>query len=335
MMTSRRSFLAGAGAAALATTLAACSQDVPSVPTATGTSTPLPVLDSDRLTEALTRIHQGIKQADASKDANALASYLTGPAERVRQKEYAVATGVGDDSLVHVLPDTTQAGAVGLTKDFPRTAMTITEKDPSIGVPYLYVLDQGTARDNMRMWAWIRLFAGAKVPATATALKGSEQIDADSTGLVATPAEVLASYVDALNDPNGANGKAFTDDPVRQRVAADRAVDVTAAGSITVTASAGTDGFRGVRTTDGGAIVVTTLSFNTVYSRTVAGGTLNVAGSAASLLGDPAVRGSVTITTDVMIAFSVPAQGSGKTASALGGDLVLAAATRDDSTSPG
>ena len=41
MMTSRRSFLAGAGAAALATTLAACSQDVPSVPTATGTSTPL------------------------------------------------------------------------------------------------------------------------------------------------------------------------------------------------------------------------------------------------------------------------------------------------------
>ena len=209
MMTSRRSFLAGAGAAALATTLAACSQDVPSVPTATGTSTPLPVLDSDRLTEALTRIHQGIKQADASKDANALAGYLTGPAERVRQKEYAVATAVGDDSLVHVLPDTTQAGAVGLTKDFPRTAMTITEKDPSIGVPYLYVLDQGTARDNMRMWAWIRLFAGAKVPATATALKGSEQIDADSTGLVATPAEVLASYVDALNDPNGANGKAF------------------------------------------------------------------------------------------------------------------------------
>jgi len=224
---------------------------------------------------------------------------------------------------------------VGLTAGFPRAALTITEPVSDTEPPYLLVLSQDTARDSFELWSWARLFAGVEVPATSTASVGSEQVDADSTGLVATPQEALAAYIELLNNPEGDNSLGFADDSLRQRVASERGVDLSGMGTVSVTATAGQDGFKGLRTTEGGALVATTLSFATIYTKTVAGSTLNVGGNVGKLLGgDTEVRGAVTASYDVMIAFSIPSAEAGGSAVVLGADLVLASASRDDAAAP-
>lgn len=65
-------------------------------------------------------------------------------------------------------------------------------------------------------------------------------------------------------------------------MASERGVDLSGMGTVSVTATAGQDGFKGLRTTEGGALVATTLSFATIYTKTVAGSTLNVGGTSAS-----------------------------------------------------
>ncbi|WP_172119631.1 hypothetical protein [Actinomyces faecalis] len=334
-MTTRRHFLLGAVTTAAAATLAACSQEVPATPSVTSSATPRPVLDADRLTVVLERIGKGLSAADSARNGEALAGYLTGPAARVRTAEYAVAQAAEDESLIHTFSATSQAGAVGLTTGFPRAALTITEPVSDSEPPYLLVLSQETARDSFELWAWARLFAGVEVPATSTASVGSEQAEADSEGLVATPEEVLAAYIELLNNPEGDNSLGFADDSLRQRVASERGVDLSGMGTVSVTATAGSDGFKGLRTTEGGALVATTLSFTTTYTKTVAGSTLNVGGNVGKLLGgDTEVRGTVTASYDVMIAFSVPSAEAGGEVVALGADLVLASAARDDAAAP-
>ena len=336
MRTTRRTFMGAASAALGGAFLAACSQDVPQVDTPTSSATAVPVLDSQRLATVLARIQKGLEAADSAKSSDDLVGYLTGPAARIRGESYTLATASSNDSVIDPLTTTSQAEAVGLTTSFPRTALTVTEGTDTSNVPYLLALTEETARDPYEMWGWAQLFNGVEVPSTATPSVGSAQVGADTTGLIATPEETLAAYVDALNDPSDANGTAFADDALRQRVAAERSPDVSTAGEITVTASAGSDGFRGLLTTDGGAIVMTTLGFDTTYKLTVAGAGMTVSAQIASLLsGDAAVRGTVTATYDIMIAFSIPPKGGDAAVSTvLGATLVLAGATRDDSQAP-
>lgn len=333
MMTSRRTFI-GATSALAASFLAGCSQEAPHVSAPQVSDGPNPVLDSDRLLVVLERIQQGIDTADASKDATALEGYLTGPAARVRGELYDLATKVGDDTRVRALSTTSQASAVGLTTGFPRVAITVTEGTETTNVPLLLALTQEDARSDYELWGWVQVFGGATVPKTASAAVGSEQVDAEDPSLVATPQAVLDAYVDALNNPEGDNGTAFADDPLRQQVARDRAVDVAAAGEVSVSATAGADGFQGLATSEGGAVVLTSLSFTTTFKKTVAGSKLTLSGDIGTLLGDnPEVAGTVSATYDTMVAFHIPAAG-GDQPTVLGAEVVLAKVERDDSQAP-
>ncbi|MDO4243667.1 MAG: hypothetical protein Q4C85_07905 [Actinomyces sp.] len=335
MMTSRRALLTGAAATAVAAALAACSNEVPATSAATTSPSAQPVLDSERLTAILERIQKGMDAADAEKSTDALKGYLVGPASRVRGEQYTIATATGDDTRVHTFTTTPKAGTVGLTAEFPRTAMAVTEVAEGDSVEYLLALTQDSARDDFQLWGWARLFAGVVVPATAAPSVGAEQVDADAAGLVATPQEVLDRYVDALNNPEGDNGKAFADDLLRQTVANARATDFSGMGEASVTATAGADGFKGLRTADGGALVMTTLRYDRVYKNTVAGSTISVDDAAGALMGDnKTVVGTVTTSYDVIIAFSIPPEGSDTNAVALGMDSVIAGVTRDDSQAP-
>ena len=128
---------------------------------------------------------------------------------------------------------------------------------------------------------------------------------------------------------------AFVDDTLRQRIAAERAIDLGGMGTVTVTAAAGSDGFKGLRTTANGALVMTTVTFSTVYRNTVARSTITVGGTVAKMLGDNAsVVGTVTVTYDAMVAFSIPSASEGGQSTVIGLDLVPAKAERDDSQAP-
>ena len=88
--------------------------------------------------------------------------------------------------------------------------------------------------------------AQASIPVlTKQSAQRAKQVTAESTGLVATPKAVLDSYVDALNHPDGENGKAFPDDSLRRKVHDARTTDLSNYGEVTVTAVPGQDGFQG------------------------------------------------------------------------------------------
>ncbi|AYD89444.1 hypothetical protein D5R93_04085 [Actinomyces lilanjuaniae] len=335
MSTSRRALLTGGAASAVALALAACGQDQPAVtPEVTESAVAESVLSAERLTEVLERIKKGMDAADKEKNPDLLSGYVNGPGVRVRQAQYSLATATEDDSQVHVLPATTsQTSSAGVTLDFPRVAINVTDASDDVA-PYLMALQQDTARDNFQLWAWVQLFAGAEVPPIASLAGGSEQVVADSDGLVSTPQEVLDSYVGALNDPDGEDGKAWADDALRQKVEADRAIDLGEVGEVSVSASAGSDGFLGLRTDDEGAIVVTTLSYTTTLRRTVDGSEVTLQGPVASMVEDPSVIGTVTATYEAVVAFAIPVEGSDSSPVALGAEAVLAKVERDDDQAP-
>ena len=336
-MSTRRVFLSGAVAAAVGAALAACTEVEQDLPTPSAIATPSahPALTADKLTTILERIQTGLNAADADKSPDSLVGYLTGPAARVRAEEYAIAQATGDDKFVHTFITTSHAGVAGLTTDFPRTALVVTEPAAEGEAPYLLILTQDDARNPYQMWGWARLSGQSQVPTTSTTVVGSESVSADATGLVATPQEVLDAYIDALNNPTGENGTAFADDTLRQRIAAERAIDLGGMGTVTVTAAAGSDGFKGLRTTANGALAMTTVTFSTVYRNTVARSTITVGGTVAKMLGDNAsVVGTVTVTYDAMVAFSIPSASEGGQSTVIGLDLVPAKAERDDSQAP-
>lgn len=334
-MSTRRVFLSGAVAAAVGAALAACTEQGIPTPSVTATPSAHPALTADKLTAILERIQTGLNAADASKSPDSLTGYLIGPAARVRAEEYTIAQAAGDDKFVHTFITTSQAGVAGLTADFPRTALVVTEPAAEGEPPYLLILTQDDARSSYQMWGWARLSGRSQVPTTSTTVVGSESASADATGLVATPQEVLDAYIDALNNPTGENGTAFADDTLRQRIAAERAIDLGGMGTVTVTAAAGSDGFKGLRTTANGALVMTTVTFSTVYRNTVARSTITVGGTVAKMLGGNAsVVGTVTVTYDAMVAFSIPSASEGGQSTVIGLELVPAKAERDDSQAP-
>ena len=338
MKPTRRALLSAGGASALALSLAACSKSQPKTAQTQASGTPIaePVLNDKQLSEILQRVQTGLATADKEKNADKLKEVMTGPAARIRAAEYATASASGNNDFIHPMTTTIQGGGVGQTVGFPRNAAVASESDKSVSI---ISLEQGSARDHFKVWAWVQGFSEKKnIPVlTKQSAQRAKQVTADSTGLVSTPKAALDAYVDALNHPDGENGKAFPDDLLRQKVQAARTTNLSSLGEVTVTATAGKDGFQGLQMEegDGGALVFTTLTYTVVYKRTVDGSDLTLQGDVAALMGgNQKIVGTVTATYDSMVAFSIPKEGSKDKVAVLGAETALMKVDRDDSKTP-
>ena len=337
MMSTRRAFLSAGGASALALSLAACSKSQPKTAQTQASGTPIaePVLNDKQLSEILQRVQTGLATADKEKNADKLKEVMSGPAARIRAAEYATASASGNNDFIHPMTTTIQGGGVGQTVGFPRNAAAASEG----ASPSLISLEQNSARDQFKVWAWVQGFSEKKnIPVlTKQSAQRAKQVTADSTGLVSTPKAALDAYIDALNHPDGENGKAFPDDLLRQKVQAARTTNLSSLGEVTVTATAGQDGFQGLQMEegDGGALVFTTLTYTVVYKRTVDGSDLTLQGDVAALMGgNQKIVGTVTATYDSMVAFSIPKEGSKDKVAVLGAETALIKVDRDDSKTP-
>jgi len=337
MKSTRRAFLSAGGASALALSLAACSKSQPKTSQTQASGTPIaePVLNDKQLSEILQRVQTGLATADKEKNADKLKEIMSGPAARIRAAEYATASASGNNELIHPVTTTIQGGGVGQTVGFPRNAAAASEG----ASPSILSLEQNSARDQFKVWAWVQGFSEQKnIPVlTKQSAQRAKQVTADSTGLVATPKAILDAYVDALNNPEGENGKAFPDDLLRQKIQAARTTNLSSLGEVTVTAAPGQDGFQGLQLEegDGGALVFTTLTYTVVYKRTVDGSDLTLQGDVAALMGDnQKIVGTVTATYDSMVAFAIPKEGSGEKAAILGAETALIKVDRDASQTP-
>ena len=337
MKSTRRAFLSAGGASALALSLAACSKSQPKTSQTQASGTPIaePVLNDKQLSEILQRVQTGLATADKEKNADKLKEIMSGPAARIRAAEYATASASGNNELIHPVTTTIQGGGVGQTVGFPRNAAAASEG----ASPSILSLEQNSARDQFKVWAWVQGFSEQKnIPVlTKQSAQRAKQVTADSTGLVATPKAILDAYVDALNNPEGENGKAFPDDLLRQKIQAARTTNLSSLGEVTVTAAPGQDGFQGLQLEegDGGALVFTTLTYTVVYKRTVDGSDLTLQGDVAALMGgNQKIIGTVTATYDSMVAFAIPKEGSSEKATILGAETALIKVDRDDSQTP-
>ena len=337
MKPTRRALLSAGGASALALSLAACSKSQPKTAQTQASGTPIaePVLNDKQLSEILQRVQTGLATADKEKNADKLKEVMSGPAARIRAAEYATASASGNNDFIHPMTTTIQGGGVGQTVGFPRNAAAASEG----ASPSLISLEQNSARDQFKVWAWVQGFSEQKnIPVlTKQSAQRAKQVTADSTGLVSTPKAALDAYVDALNHPDGENGKAFPDDLLRQKVQAARTTNLSSLGEVTVTATAGKDGFQGLQMEegDGGALVFTTLTYTVVYKRTVDGSDLTLQGDVAALMGgNQKIVGTVTATYDSMVAFSIPKEGSKDKVAVLGAETALIKVDRDDSKTP-
>ena len=337
MKPTRRALLSAGGASALALSLAACSKSQPKTAQTQASGTPIaePVLNDKQLSEILQRVQTGLAAADKEKNADKLKEVMSGPAARIRAAEYATASASGNNDFIHPMTTTIQGGGVGQTAGFPRNAAAASEG----ASPSLISLEQNSARDQFKVWAWVQGFSEKKnIPVlTKQSAQRAKQVTADSTGLVSTPKAALDAYVDALNHPEGENGKAFPDDLLRQKVQAARTTNLSSLGEVTVTATAGKDGFQGLQMEegDGGALVFTTLTYTVVYKRTVDGSDLTLQGDVAALMGgNQKIVGTVTATYDSMVAFSIPKEGSKDKVAVLGAETALMKVDRDDSKTP-
>ena len=337
MKPTRRALLSAGGASALALSLAACSKSQPKTAQTQASGTPIaePVLNDKQLSEILQRVQTGLAAADKEKNADKLKEVMSGPAARIRAAEYATASASGNNDFIHPMTTTIQGGGVGQTAGFPRNAAAASEG----ASPSLISLEQNSARDQFKVWAWVQGFSEKKnIPVlTKQSAQRAKQVTADSAGLVTTPKAALDAYVDALNHPEGENGKAFPDDLLRQKVQAARTTNLSSLGEVTVTATAGKDGFQGLQMEegDGGALVFTTLTYTVVYKRTVDGSDLTLQGDVAALMGgNQKIVGTVTATYDSMVAFSIPTEGSKDKVAVLGAETALMKVDRDDSKTP-
>ena len=337
MKPTRRALLSAGGASALALSLAACSKSQPKTAQTQASGTPIaePVLNDKQLSEILQRVQTGLATADKEKNADKLKEVMSGPAARIRAAEYATASASGNNDFIHPMTTTIQGGGVGQTVGFPRNAAAASEG----ASPSLISLEQNSARDQFKVWAWVQGFSEKKnIPVlTKQSAQRAKQVTADSAGLVTTPKAALDAYVDALNHPEGENGKAFPDDLLRQKVQAARTTNLSSLGEVTVTATAGQDGFQGLQMEegDGGALVFTTLTYTVVYKRTVDGSDLTLQGDVAALMGgNQKIVGTVTATYDSMVAFSIPKEGSKDKVAVLGAETALMKVDRDDSKTP-
>ncbi|OLO86794.1 Tat pathway signal protein [Actinomyces naeslundii] len=337
MKPTRRALLSAGGASALALSLAACSKSQPKTAQTQASGTPIaePVLNDKQLSEILQRVQTGLATADKEKNADKLKEVMSGPAARIRAAEYATASASGNNDFIHPMTTTIQGGGVGQTVGFPRNAAAASEG----ASPSLISLEQNSARDQFKVWAWVQGFSEKKnIPVlTKQSAQRAKQVTADSTGLVSTPKAALDAYIDALNHPDGENGKAFPDDLLRQKVQAARTTNLSSLGEVTVTATAGQDGFQGLQMEegDGGALVFTTLTYTVVYKRTVDGSDLTLQGDVAALMGgNQKIVGTVTATYDSMVAFSIPKEGSKDKVAVLGAETALIKVDRDDSKTP-
>lgn len=315
------SVMAAGVAFASVASLAAC---VPS-PTKAVSSDPVPAVTSSQEERIRKQAIDAIISADKTYDSQSLKSRMTGPALEVRssQLKIAKATKKADQSME--IPDKLSQSIVTTSAAWPRDLFAITTVTDDQQSQRLLVLNQENATSNYKVWGLVRLFSGVQMPKFTVADTGSEQGDANTSGLVATPSEVAQHYADVLT--NGSTSKyandfekdAFRDSLKELTQSVDQAIKRNK-GSQKETYTADDKDIKVLRTADGGALAV--VKFTSVWIRTAGGDrkSLPASDQEKALFGKSKTSNTLEVTYVNEVAFYIPASGSKQQIRAVGAE---------------
>lgn len=314
-----------AAAVAAVALLAGCAGEVPQPDPEPAATAPQPVLDDDRIERILDDVQGVIEEADASLDAELLATRVSGPALEVREAEYRLAEASEGERSPAPLTTDSQVEVVAATDEWPRSLFVVSHIPEDANLPLLLVLTQDTPRSQYKLWFWTALLPGAQTPTTARPEAGSPPLAPDAEGLTRTPFQSVSAYADLLRDP--ATSTDFAEDPFRatyREMIDALAATVEVAGEVTERFAVQDGSVAAMSTDDGGALVVGVVEAQLTIAKTVEGATLDAGGDIAHLMGDSSrVEGSVVAQYLVPVALAVPPAGSEEPITVLGAGHVI------------
>ncbi|MDO5700668.1 MAG: hypothetical protein Q4P36_04260 [Bowdeniella nasicola] len=327
-----RRALAGACAGLLAASLAGCA-DSPLPEPSSAASYQGPAITDDRLAEVINAIGEEVVAADAAQDPEQLKLRMTGAALAARSAQYTLATKSEGDRKPTALSFAPQLLMVPALADFPRHAAFVSSVPEGHNSPVLVSLVQEQARTPYHVDHWARLFPGVTFPQMPSTQEGVTSLAIDDTSLKTTPADALASYQAAINEPAGDTAKALGADPLRtsiQETVKALTDSLAEVGEASWTAGPPGEDIIALRTADGGAVVLGTVPTTLELKKTVRRAKLQISDDLATLAGDEPVANTLKASYQIMVALYVPAKDSDESIAPLGGEQVLLKATRDE-----
>ncbi|QAY68727.1 hypothetical protein [Xylanimonas protaetiae] len=312
--------LAVAAVLAASSLLVAGCSSAPPAPTPDAAASG-PALSLDQNTTVLESMNAAIAAATETLDPAQLAARVTGPALAVRTSQIEVAKVRGSADLITELPTAYQQIILPTTETWPRTSFAITEPTDQLQPQRMLALVQETPRDPYKLWGWVQLRPGIRMPAFADAKLGSEILAPDDTSLKVTPQDVVAQYADLLTTGDGSafagTFEPSTEDPFRAllKTVAETQAALLAGdrvnGTYTFSATPRPDtAIKTVRTADGGAVVMAALDGTEVMEAMAGARITPGTNTALALLQGQGESNRVTGGFSDMIALYVPPAGS-------------------------
>lgn len=330
----RRTLAAASAALLMASALgvSACSSEIVAQSGSGAQSTAN--LDLERISSVLTDVGGAMATADASLNASDLGDKVTNGALETRTAQYALATATGQAPLT--LDFEPASLAITNSDSWPRAIFNISDGS-STALPVLQVYVQDSARSDYKLTNYARLLGGTQLtlPPVGT---GSAYVTGDSEGFTVSPDTALTQYITMLNSGTQDTSQFVADEFTKQtlQLVTDLNSSVSAAGSVTMAATATDYPISGLVLQDGSALVAANLKYTLTYQRTVAGSTMNLGGTTASLSKDgTTVEGTATVDYIETVIMRIPSQKAGGNVQIVGGDRAIVKVALDSSSSPG
>lgn len=315
--------------AALSIGLLAGCAELPAVTVpATSDREPLVVqpVQANRIVEAAGAVLDAAADP-ATVDLTALATRVSGPELDLRTAAHTIAaagatpppTGGADDfsALTSILPR---------QETFPRWFATVTDAGADQS-PSLVVFRSASARDPYTVWATPSLLPGASLPTLAAPAGGVAAVaPEETTNLPLSPQAAAELYADVLTRGSASQyAGEFTADEYRagveSAVASETASLNASGGTFTQERTVLPDGVLGVRTRDGGALVVAAFSWSTTSAGPTDGRSGTLEPALAALAGKEEALSATVVRQEVVVLSLPPGQGQASVLAAESGPV--------------
>lgn len=318
--------MASAAAVCMTFGLGACEGQVPTVSgTISSEAAASPDLTETQEKKIRTQILETLDQANQDRNIDILPTIMSGPALQVRTSELITARTTGQLDKKTTIPTDISQTIIPTDSGWPRTVFAITTTTEDQQSKRLLVLKQDSPRQNYKLWGVARLFQGAQLPKFAIASIGSQMGDENDEGLVATPKEAVAQYVDVLqNDTNSQYADMIADDYFRQAMVSQTQTVQEGMqrneGTLQQTFSAVDGSLACMRAADGGELVVAQINNEMIREAGAGRQSLPASDSETALFGSATATSTMKVTYVSMVALYIPPEGSDQQITTVGAE---------------
>ena len=257
--------------------------------------------------------------ADATLNADTLATRFTGPALEQRLANYKIRAVDSTVAPLLALPAAPLTFTLPQqTNSWPRVVMTVIQDETDAEIPpTAIILKQESPRANYLIEYAFQLEPAARVPEVAPALIGAPAIAPDNKLLLLPPNELAAAYADVLLQGAASPSVDLFEDEVDAFRAqfdasrADRQATLPATASIEFGTAAGDGSTVALATNDSGSIVAVSVNETEIVKPINDGATVSPSGAASKALSgiSSSSKGILNTYSDQLL-FYVPTAGS-------------------------